>query len=187
MVLDGTVRRQDASGTLALLLGHRDTGVATWRRLEERWGDVMAALHPGSARRMLDFIYFRSEPEVAGDIGDWLAAHPLPGSDRHVAQQLERPRGTGGSEAASSGGVGRDAGGPASLGSRFDYRRLTTADGSLPDVLCPEFRVGADGIFHQRSAFGVVDHHQLHAAFPQVILGTAERSILADHDLGDTE
>ena len=90
MVLDGTVRRQDASGTLALLLGHRDTGVATWRRLEERWGDVMAALHPGSARRMLDFIYFRSEPEVAGDIGDWLAAHPLPGSDRHVAQQLER-------------------------------------------------------------------------------------------------
>ena len=90
MVLDGTIRRQDSTGTLALLLGHRDTGVASWQRVKDRWDDVKEAMDAGNFRRMLDFIYFRSEPEIAADIGDWLAAYPLTGSDRHVAQQLER-------------------------------------------------------------------------------------------------
>jgi puromycin-sensitive aminopeptidase len=90
MVLDGTVRRQDSTSTLSLLLGHRDTGVATWERIKERWSEVVSAMDPGNLRRMLDFVYFRSEPEVAADIEDWLTANPLPGTDRHVAQQLER-------------------------------------------------------------------------------------------------
>jgi puromycin-sensitive aminopeptidase len=90
MVLDGTIRRQDATSTLSLLLGHRDTGVATWQRVKARWSEVVAALDPGNLRRILDFIYFRSEPEIAADIEDWLAANPLPGTDRHTAQQLER-------------------------------------------------------------------------------------------------
>lgn len=90
LVLDGTVRRQDANGTLALMLGHRDTGPATWQALKERWTEVLDVLDPGNLRRLLDFIYFRSEPDIAADIEDWLTAHPLPGADRHVAQQLER-------------------------------------------------------------------------------------------------
>ena len=90
MVSDGTIRRQDSTGTLALLLGHRDTGAASWQRMTDRWDEVVAAMDPGNLRRMLDFIHFRSEPEIASDIEGWLTAHPLAGSDRHVAQQLER-------------------------------------------------------------------------------------------------
>ena len=90
MVLDGTIRRQDSTSTLSLLLGHRDTGVATWERIKARWPEVLEAMDAGNLRRMLDYIYFRSEPEVASDIEQWLTANPLPGTDRHVAQQLER-------------------------------------------------------------------------------------------------
>ena len=90
MILDGRIRRQDAASTLSLLLGHRDNGAATWSRVKVEWDSVVSVLDSGNIRRMLDFIYFRSEPEVAADIEGWLAAHPLPGADRHVAQQLER-------------------------------------------------------------------------------------------------
>jgi len=90
MILDGSIRRQDAASTLSLLLGHRDNGAASWSRVKAEWDTVVAVLDLGNIRRMLDFIYFRSEPEVAADIEGWLAAHPLPGADRHVAQQLER-------------------------------------------------------------------------------------------------
>ena len=92
MVLDGSIRRQDATSTLALLLGHRDTGAASWGRVKGHWDDVVGALDPGTIRRMLDYIYFRSEPEVAADIEEWLSTHALQGADRHVAQQLERLR-----------------------------------------------------------------------------------------------
>ena len=90
MVLDGTIRRQDATSTLSLLLGHRDTGASTWDRIKNRWDDVVAAVDPGNLRRILDFVYFQSERAVAADIEEWLIAHPMAGADRHVAQQLER-------------------------------------------------------------------------------------------------
>ena len=90
MVLDGAIRRQDAAGTVALLLGHRDTGAGTWTRLKDNWGRLIDALGPSSTRRILDFVYFRSEPDIAIDIKDWLQDHPLSTSGRHVTQQLER-------------------------------------------------------------------------------------------------
>jgi puromycin-sensitive aminopeptidase len=90
MLLDGSIRRQDGVGTLALLLGHRDTGSASWERVMANWEAVVDALDTGNMRRMLDFIYFRSEPEVAADIKSWLETHDLAGEGRHIAQQLER-------------------------------------------------------------------------------------------------
>ena len=90
MMIDGTIKRQDANSTLALLLGHRDNGARTWAAVRDRWGEVAAALNRSTIRRTLDFIYFRSEPDVAADIRAWLDANPLGASDRHVAQQLER-------------------------------------------------------------------------------------------------
>jgi puromycin-sensitive aminopeptidase len=89
MVLDGTVRRHDSPLTLALMLAQRVTGDATWYGMQENWDEVVGAMKGASMRRVLDLIYFRSAPEVAADIENWLTLHPLPGCGPQTAQQLE--------------------------------------------------------------------------------------------------
>jgi puromycin-sensitive aminopeptidase len=90
MVIDGGIRSQDAFWLTALLLGHKDTGAATWGRLKGQWDEVLAVMPKQNLRRMFDLIQYRSEPEVAADIKAWLAEHPVAGFERHLAQQLER-------------------------------------------------------------------------------------------------
>ncbi len=92
MVLDGTVRRQDSPWVLAGLIGHRDTGPATWELVKHRWDEVIATPPPQTVRRVIDYVPYRSEPEVAADIEAWLQDHPLPGVTKYAAQQIERMR-----------------------------------------------------------------------------------------------
>ncbi len=47
---------------------------------------------PQTTRRVIDYIPYRSEPEVAADIEAWLQDHPLPGVTKYAAQQIERMR-----------------------------------------------------------------------------------------------
>ena len=90
MVEDGHVRKHDTVSVIARLLGHRDTGRATWERIRADWDKVIAYPPPQSRQRILDLIHYRSEPDVAEDIVSWLAENPISGAEMHVAQQLER-------------------------------------------------------------------------------------------------
>ena len=90
MVLDGSVRRQDSFWVLALMLGQRQTGAATWQRITERWDEVLATMPKQNVRRMFDLIQNRSEPEIAAEIKKWLDTHPLGGAAKLIQQQLER-------------------------------------------------------------------------------------------------
>ena len=90
MVLAGDIRSQDAFWLTALLLGHKDTGAASWQQVKEQWDEVLAVMPKQNLRRMFDLIQYRSEPEVAADIKAWLDAHPVAGFERHLAQQMER-------------------------------------------------------------------------------------------------
>ena len=90
MLADGHIRRQDAGGVLALLIGHRDTGRASWERIRDDWDRIITYPPPQNTRRILDLIHHRSEPDVAADITSWLAAHPINGGEKFTAQQLER-------------------------------------------------------------------------------------------------
>jgi puromycin-sensitive aminopeptidase len=90
MVLTGDIRSQDAFWLTALLLGHKDTGAASWQQVKEQWDEVLAVMPKQNLRRMFDLIQYRSEPEVAADIKAWLDAHPVAGFERHLAQQMER-------------------------------------------------------------------------------------------------
>ncbi len=90
MLADGRFRRQEATGVIARLLGHRDTGATSWRKVRDNWETMLSYPPPQNVRRILDLVHFRSEPDVAADIKRWVEANPIPGADKHVAQQLER-------------------------------------------------------------------------------------------------
>ncbi len=89
MILDGDVRSQDAFWVLAVMLGHRENGPHVWELMKEHWDAMIAGLPPTTARRILDLIPYRSEPEVAPDIEAWLADHHIPGADMYGPQQIE--------------------------------------------------------------------------------------------------
>jgi hypothetical protein len=90
MILDGGIRSQDANWVLARLIGNRETGVRSWEMITENWEDVLAAMPVLNSRRMLDLVQYRSEPDVAASIMQWLETHPIPSGGKHVAQKMEQ-------------------------------------------------------------------------------------------------
>jgi hypothetical protein len=90
MILDGGIRSQDANWVLARLIGNRETGVRSWEMITENWEDVLAAMPVLNSRRMLDLVQYRSEPDVAASIMQWLETHPSPSGGKHVAQKMEQ-------------------------------------------------------------------------------------------------
>jgi puromycin-sensitive aminopeptidase len=90
MVLDGDIRSQDANWVLARLIGSRDTGVRSWEMITENWEAVLASMPVLNSRRLLDLVQYRSEPDVAASIMQWLQAHPIPSGGKHVAQKMEQ-------------------------------------------------------------------------------------------------
>ncbi len=92
MILSGEIRSQDATWLVARLIGHRDTGRAVWERVKGDWEALLAAMPASHKWRMLDWIMYRSEPDIAVDIERWLRDHPIPGAEQITAQQLERLR-----------------------------------------------------------------------------------------------
>jgi len=89
MLLRGEIRRQDGAWVTARLIGHRTTGAESWQRIKDRWDEVLAAVPPQSQRHILDWLPFRSEPDVAADIEAWLAENALAGGSKYTEQQLE--------------------------------------------------------------------------------------------------
>ncbi len=75
---------------LARLIGNRDTGVRAWEVVTENWDAILASLPVLNGRRMLDLVQYRSEPDVAAAIMQWLESHPIPSGEKHVAQKLEQ-------------------------------------------------------------------------------------------------
>jgi puromycin-sensitive aminopeptidase len=90
MVLDGDIRSQDANWVLARLIGNRETGVRSWEMITENWDAVLASMPVLNSRRLLDLIQYRSEPDVAASIMQWLATHPIPSGGKQVAQKMEQ-------------------------------------------------------------------------------------------------
>ena len=90
MVLDGTIRSQDAFWVVALLLGNRDTGAHVWNLMTENWDATVASMPVLNGRRMLDLVQYRSEPDVAASIMQWFETHEIPSGEKHVAQKMEQ-------------------------------------------------------------------------------------------------
>lgn len=90
MVLEGEIRSQDAFWVVALLLGNRETGAYVWDLVMESWDATVAAMPVLNVRRMLDYVQYRSEPDVAAAIMQWFEMHEIPSGEKHVAQKMEQ-------------------------------------------------------------------------------------------------
>ena len=87
----GEVRSQDAPFLIRLLLWNRDTGPATWTRVEAAWDEFPGKFPSSTLPRMLDGVRaLCSPPELAAEVAAFVEAHPLAAGGRTVEQILER-------------------------------------------------------------------------------------------------
>jgi len=85
------VRTQNAPYLVAVLLGNRVGGAAVWSELKAHWDELLAKFPVNSHSRMLDGARaLCRDPGVAGDVTEFLTAHPLASGQRSVVQMLER-------------------------------------------------------------------------------------------------
>ncbi len=89
--LDGSVRTQDGPYLIRRALANRRCGPDAWDFLSGHW-DRLLAIFPTnySLARMLEGVTALDRPELAGQVHDFMAAHPLPQGAKQVAQHLER-------------------------------------------------------------------------------------------------
>jgi puromycin-sensitive aminopeptidase len=85
------VRSQDAPFLIRLLLWNRETGAATWRRVEAAWDEFPKKFPSSTLTRMLDGARAQcTPPELADEVTAFIEAHPLPAGGRTIEQILER-------------------------------------------------------------------------------------------------
>ena len=89
--LDGSVRTQDGPYLVRRALLNRLGGSEAWDFLSGHW-DRLLGIFPTnySLARMLEGVTALDRPELAGQVHDFMAAHPLPQGAKQVAQHLER-------------------------------------------------------------------------------------------------
>lgn len=88
--LDGSVRTQDGPYLIRRALSNRNAGPQAWHFLTSRWDDVVATFPSNSLSRMLGGVTALDRTELAGQVHDFVAAHPVPQGAKQVAQHLER-------------------------------------------------------------------------------------------------
>ena len=86
------VRTQNAPYLLAACLANRDNAPAAWTAVRERWAEINERFPSNSIARMLNGMTTVSDPVLATEIEDFLAAHPVAQARQTVAQALERMR-----------------------------------------------------------------------------------------------
>ena len=89
--LDGSVRTQDGPYLIRRALANRRCGTEAWSFLAEHW-DRLLTIFPTnySLARMLEGLTALDRAELAAEVHDFMAAHPLPQGAKQVAQHLER-------------------------------------------------------------------------------------------------
>ena len=92
MILDGTVRTQDAPYTLRAMLGSRESGPRVWEWCEEHWGELAKRFPDNSIARMLDGVTAQANPELAQRVEAFIQSHPVPQAQKLVDQTCERLR-----------------------------------------------------------------------------------------------
>jgi puromycin-sensitive aminopeptidase len=85
------VRTQNAPYLVAALLTNRVAGPAVWEEVKAHWDALLDRFPVNSHSRMVDGVRgLCGEAELADDVEQFLAEHPLAAGQRSVAQTLER-------------------------------------------------------------------------------------------------
>jgi puromycin-sensitive aminopeptidase len=92
MILDRTVRTQDAPYTLRTMLTRRPTGPSVWAWCEENWDTLNERFPDNSIARMIDGVTAQVDSDFADKVEKFLESHPVPQAEKMVAQSCERLR-----------------------------------------------------------------------------------------------
>jgi puromycin-sensitive aminopeptidase len=85
------VRTQNAYFVIAMLMANRAAGPATWGRVTAHWDELLARFPGSLMTRMLESARLLCKDRVlAGEVGAFLAAHPVPTGEKAIAQTIER-------------------------------------------------------------------------------------------------
>jgi len=88
-IIDGEIRAQDGFWVFGALLA-TEAGPAVWRSAEQRWPSLLDAM-PGVTRtKVAEGIASLSQPEIAGEVKAFLAAHPIREAASSIRQNLEK-------------------------------------------------------------------------------------------------
>ena len=92
LIVDGTIRSQDASWVLARLLMNRISGPYAWTGLRRLWSGLADSIPSMTHSRMVEGLPALSRPDVAADVEAFFAETPLPHAAKALEQKLERMR-----------------------------------------------------------------------------------------------
>ena len=84
------VRAQNAPFVLQRALRNRDHGAAAWRFVQDRWDAIGERLGGALTARATDGVTWLVDDASYAAIPPFLAAHPLHGAERTIAQQIDR-------------------------------------------------------------------------------------------------
>jgi puromycin-sensitive aminopeptidase len=90
MILDSTVRTQDAPYAIALMVSQRGSGIEVWRWCEQNWDDLMRRFPKNSIARMIEGVSAQLDPAFAATVIQFLEDHPVPQARKAIAQICER-------------------------------------------------------------------------------------------------
>lgn len=92
MILDKTVRTQDAPYTLRLMLSRRPTGPQIWEWCEANWATLNERFPDNSIARMIDGVTAQVDEKLADHVEHFLKKNPVPQAEKMVEQSCERLR-----------------------------------------------------------------------------------------------
>ena len=88
MTLDGRIRISNGPMVIGQLLRNEWVGGEAWELIKEHWGTIMERFPPMIIKRSVETIWTRHDQ--ADDVRAFLESHPMPHSEKAVAQALER-------------------------------------------------------------------------------------------------
>jgi puromycin-sensitive aminopeptidase len=89
MCLD-EVRSQNAPFVVFHLLANREVNVLAWEWVKEHWDAIVDRYPDNTIPRLLGGVVALSTPELAADVNEFVATHPVEQATKTVEQHLER-------------------------------------------------------------------------------------------------
>ena len=88
MTLDGRIRISNGPMVIGRLLANEWVGGEAWELIKEHWSTLMERFPPMIIKRSVETIWARHDQ--ADDVRAFMANHPMPHSEKAIAQALER-------------------------------------------------------------------------------------------------
>ena len=92
MTVSGEVRTQNAPYLMRAMLLNKEARENAWRFMKEHWEEMLKQYPDNSIARMCEGVVGLATPQLAADVTDFFARHPVKQGAKQIEQHLERLR-----------------------------------------------------------------------------------------------